>query len=91
MTGPVIAADVKTGKRVWHKRGFPGACFVYGDGKLIMLDNTGLLGLATVGPEGLTVHSEYRVTEKWSFTAPTLVGTTLYVRDEKHIAALDVG
>ncbi|UCE60527.1 MAG: PQQ-binding-like beta-propeller repeat protein [Phycisphaerales bacterium] len=90
MTAPIIAADVTTGRRVWHQRGFPGASLVYGDGKLVVLDNTGLLGLATVGAKGLNIHSEYKITEKWSFTPPTLVGTTLYVRDERAITALDV-
>ena len=51
----------------------------------------GLLALATATTEGLTVHAQCQLTERWSFTAPTLVGTTLYVRDEKHIMALDLG
>ena len=56
-----------------------------------VLDHNGQLGLATVDREGLTVLSQCQLTEKWSFTAPTLVGQTLFVRDEKHIMALDLG
>ena len=88
---PFLAVDAKTGSRLWLKRIFPTAVAIGGDGKLIILDHTGKLGLATVTTEGVTVHSQCQITERWSFTAPTLVGTTLYLRDEKHIMALDLG
>jgi hypothetical protein len=72
-------------------RGFSKATCVYADGKLIILDEDGQLALATVTPERLTVHSKCKITERLSWTHPTLVGTTLYVRDRKHIMALDLG
>jgi outer membrane protein assembly factor BamB len=87
----MVCAEAATGKRAWAKRGFALATCVYGDGKLIILDENGQLGLATVGPDGMLVHSTCRVTERESWTVPTLVGTTLYVRDRKHIMALDLG
>lgn len=40
--------------------------------------------------EGMTVHSECAIPERCDWAAPTLVGTTLYVRDRKHIMALDL-
>jgi len=86
-----MAVDTETGKRLWIKRLFPMATAIGGDGKLIVLDHKGLLALAGVTRDGLTVLSQHQLTEQESFTAPTLVGTTLYVRDEKHIIALDVG
>jgi len=85
-----VAVNLRTGKRAWIQRGVGEASFVYGDGKVIYLDENGTLGLATFHPEGLTVHSKCQVTERWSLTVPTLVGTTLYVRDRKHIMALDL-
>jgi hypothetical protein len=36
------------------------------------------------------VHSQCKITERISWTVPTLVGKTLYVRDRKHIMALDL-
>lgn len=45
----------------------------------------------TVTREGMTIRSQCQLTEQESFTAPTLVGTTLYVRDEMHVMALDLG
>ncbi|UCE59520.1 MAG: hypothetical protein JSU63_19015 [Phycisphaerales bacterium] len=87
----MMAIEAKTGKRVWKKRMSSVASCVYGDGKLIMLDVDGRLTLATTTPKGLTVHSQCNVTDRYSLSAPALVGTALYVRDRKHIMALDLG
>jgi len=86
-----VAVNAQTGKRVWADREIGKSTCVYGDGKLIALDENGYLALATISPEGLTVHSKCQVTEHASWTVPTLVGKTLYVRDRKHIMALDLG
>jgi hypothetical protein len=40
---------------------------------------------------GLTVHSEAHVLTKLAWTVPTLVGSRLYERDRKNIAAFDLG
>jgi outer membrane protein assembly factor BamB len=86
-----IAVDLKTGERRWAKRGIKGASCLYADGKLILLTSEGELILATATPRGLAVRSRSKITEEYSLTAPTLVGRTLYVRDRKHIVALDLG
>jgi outer membrane protein assembly factor BamB len=86
-----VCMDLRTGKRVWADRSLGKSTLVYADGKLIALDEQGELALASVSPKGLTVHSRCKVTEHQSWTAPTLVGKTLFVRDRKHIMALDLG
>ena len=86
-----MCVNFETGERVWAERGYPNAWCLRAGGRLIILDENGQLTLATATPEGLTVHGQCQVTEKYSLTAPTLVGTTLYVRDRKHIMALDLG
>jgi hypothetical protein len=43
-----------------------------------------------VNAEGFSIRSQDKVTEKYSLTAPALVDTTLFVRDRKHILALDL-
>jgi len=58
---------------------------------LLILDHDGHLGLATATRDRLKVHSRHRITETESLTSPTLVGTTLFVRDEKQIMAFDLG
>jgi hypothetical protein len=39
----------------------------------------------------MTVHARCKVAEPYAWAAPTLVGTKLYIRDRKHIMALEVG
>ena len=87
----LLGVNFSTGKRAWYKRGFPTASCIYASGKLIILDENGQLTLATATPEGLTVHSQCKITEKYSFSVPALADKILYVRDRKHIMALDLG
>ena len=91
--GPAFlsAVDLKTGKIAWQDRSFSRAQLVYADGKLIILDEDGTLGLATVSPQGLKVLSRAAVLANVAWTPPTLAGTTLYVRDRKTIAAFNLG
>ena len=85
-----MGVNVRTGEIVWRERGFAKSTCVYADGKLILLDEDGQLALATATPQGLTVHSKCKLTERYSWAAPTLVGTKLYLRDRKSILALDL-
>ncbi len=58
---------------------------------MIILDEDAKVTLATATPEAFTVHSQCQITERYSYTPPTLIDTTLYLGDRKHILALDVG
>jgi len=87
----LTAVDVRTGNTAWQDRSFSKASFVYADGKVILLDEDGNLALATFSPQGLKVHARMELLSNKAWTAPTLVGTKLYVRDRKVIMALDVG
>ncbi|MGD2110046.1 MAG: PQQ-like beta-propeller repeat protein [Phycisphaerae bacterium] len=85
-----MGVEMRTGKIAWRERGFKKANCLYGDGKMILLDEDGDLALTTVTPQGLTVHSRTKIAEPYAWAAPTLVGTTLYVRDRKHMMAFDL-
>lgn len=91
--GPAFLSciNAKTGKIAWRKRGFAKATSIYADGKIIWLDEDGKLALTKVSPDGLDVLSETKISETRCWTAPTLVGTTLYIRDRENIMALDLG
>jgi outer membrane protein assembly factor BamB len=88
---PMMAINVKTGEVKWQERAFPKANFVYADGKFIVVDEDGGVSLATFSPEGAKVISRATLLEHNAWTAPSLAGTKLYVRDRKSIVALDVG
>jgi hypothetical protein len=91
--GPAFlsAVDMKTGDIVWQDRSFARAQLLHADGKLILLDEDGSLGLATVSPQGLKVLARAHILDRLSWTAPTLSGTKLYVRDRKTISAFELG
>lgn len=90
--GPAFFAgvNVKTGEIAFQDRSFPKTNFVLAEGRLIILDEDGNLALATVSPAGLKVISKFSLLKNLAWTAPTLVGTKLYVRDRQTIAALDL-
>src|SRR5204862_6625983 len=81
----ITAVDMKTGRIAWQDRSFSRAQLLYADGKLILLDEDGNLGLATVSPAGLKVLARAPILEHLSWTPPTLAGTQLFVRDRKTI------
>jgi outer membrane protein assembly factor BamB len=88
---PLTAIDVHTGEIKWQERAFPKASFVYADKKFFVVDEDGGISLATFSPTGVKVISKFSLLEHNAWTAPTLVGTKLYVRDRRSIASLEVG
>jgi outer membrane protein assembly factor BamB len=91
--GPAFltALDAATGEERWRDRSFARAHLLYADGKVIIADEDGELALASVNETGLEVHARHEIMTENAWTAPTLVGRTLYVRDRKDILALDLG
>lgn len=88
---PTVAVDVKTGQVLWQNRDFARSTFLYADGKLIILDEDGNLGLATPDRKGLNVRARASVLSNKAWTVPTLAGTKLYVRDRAKMMAFEVG
>jgi hypothetical protein len=86
----LAAFDWKTGKIYWRDRSYHKAQSLYADGKLIFIDEHGTLVMAKITPKELKVVASAQVTEPVSWSLPTLVGSKLYIRDRKHILALDL-
>jgi len=91
--GPSLltAADGRTGKLAWQDRSFARASFLYADGKLIVLDEDGNLGLITLTETGPRVQARFPLMKGRSWTVPTLAGTRLFARDRQEIVALELG
>jgi hypothetical protein len=87
----LCAVELQDGTIAWQDRTFARAQFLVADGKLVILDEEGHLGLATVNRTGLQVLAKARILESMAWTPPTLIGTRLFVRDRKTIAAYDLG
>lgn len=91
--GPAFltALDAETGEEQWRDRSFARAHLLHADGKVIIADEDGELALASVTDAGLEVHARHPVMTDNAWTAPTLVGRMLYIRDRRNIRALDLG
>ena len=87
---PFTAIDVTSGNVLWRNRELSKANAIHADGRFIAVDEEGHLALATATPDGLAVHAKVPLLSSNAWTAPTLDGTTLYVRDRKEILALDL-
>lgn len=88
---PTVAIDLKTGQILWQSRDFARSTFLHADGKLIVMDEDGTIGLATATRQGLTVLARASILTNRAWTTPTLVGTRLYVRDRKQMVAVELG
>lgn len=87
----IAALNLKTGDAPWKERGYTNPQMIYADGKIIVLDESGKLTLATPSADGLKVLSSAQVFTDKAWTIPTLVGTQLYLRNGETIQALDIG
>jgi outer membrane protein assembly factor BamB len=87
---PTVGVDIKTGKVLWQSREFARSTYLYADGKLVVLDEDGTLGLARVSPQGMQVLARTSLLTNRAWTVPTLVGSTLYVRDRRQAVAVDL-
>jgi len=89
-SAPFAAIDVGTGDMLWRDRSVTRATLIASGDRLILLDEDGNLAIATPTDSGLQVHAKAPILTERAWTAPTLVGTTLYVRDRHQIMALDL-
>ena len=90
-TSVFAAFHWRTGKLAWRKSVFHMAQCLFADGKTIILDQDGNLSLVKFSPEGHELLGSVKITERVSWTAPTLVDTRLFARDRQHILAIDLG
>lgn len=86
----MTATHAATGEIAWRERGFSRASLLHADGKTLILEEDGDLSLAVLAPGGMTRLASTPLFDTRSWTAPTLVGTTLYARDRERIVALDL-
>jgi outer membrane protein assembly factor BamB len=86
----LAAVRWRTGEIAWQQGGFHKAQALWADGKLLFLDQNGQLALARVSPERFELLASAPVAKSRAWTLPTLVGTTLYVRDQEKVLALDL-
>lgn len=84
------AVEATTGKILWQERSIEKATFVAVGGRLITLDQEGNLMLAAPSPKGFQVLAKAQILTGLSWTPPTLVGTKVYLRNRREMAAVEL-
>jgi outer membrane protein assembly factor BamB len=88
--GLLTAVELQTGRVAWQVRDFVKAQLLGADGKLIVLDEDGNLGLGIASPEKFQAIAKWPLLASVAWTPPTLAGNRLYLRDRRVIMALDL-
>lgn len=82
----VTGIDLESGKILWRERGFGTSNFIAIGDRVLALDDNGTLAVMKPTPEKLIVVQKEKVLNApKAWTVPTLVGTNLYLRDQKEI------
>lgn len=84
------AVSMKDGSESWRER-LPPAMSILADGRLLALDENGALHLLSASPAKFESLGKAELLTHKAWTAPTLIDGRLYLRDQKHILAVQVG
>jgi outer membrane protein assembly factor BamB len=84
------AVDWRTGRVRWQERAGAVPKPILAGGLWLWLDQDGRLSLARPAPDRLERLASVEVLDHPSWTPPTLVGSTVYLRDRRQAVALDL-
>ncbi len=90
-SGILAGIDAATGEIVWREPGFKQANFIDLGDRALVLDADGMLSLARLSPNGIDLLAQARIVDGTTWTAPTVVGTRMYLRDRESIRAVELG
>lgn len=82
--------DAETGKTHWRKRGLGKGSLIATDTHLYVLSDKGKLVLVEANPDAYTEVSRFPALKGKSWTAPTLVGGKIYLRNLTEMACFDL-
>jgi hypothetical protein len=88
--GILTGVELQTGRVARQVRDFVKAQLLAADGRLIVVDEDGNVGVGLATPQRFQALAKWPLLSSLAWTAPTLSGRTLYVRDRKVIMALDM-
>ena len=84
------AIDLKSGEMLWQSREVERGNLIQVGDRYLALGRNGELSFVSLDRSGVTVHGSAQILEGRSWTAPTLVGSTLYARNLEKIVAFDL-
>ena len=82
--------DSATGELAWARRGFGQGSVVAAGDRLFVLGDDGTLALVKADPESYQELGRIDAMEGRAWTAPTIAGGRIFVRDADEIAAFDI-
>ncbi len=81
---------LKDGKEMWADRSVGKGSLIAARGHLFILGEQGDVAMAKATPEGYQELGQMKILDYKSWTPPALAGGRLYLRDQHHIACLDL-
>jgi outer membrane protein assembly factor BamB len=86
------AIDFATGKPLWQHRSVGKGAVTYADGRLYMLSEDNVVGLAEVTPRGYRETGRFQIADQGlpSWAHPVVSGGRLFIRNQNTLTAYDV-
>jgi outer membrane protein assembly factor BamB len=91
--GAILAAlDFATGKLLWRDRSVGKGAITYADGRLYILSEDNVVGLAEVTAKGYAEKGRFQIADQGlpSWSHPVVSGGRLYIRNQNQLTAYDV-
>jgi len=91
--GAILAAlDFATGKLLWRDRSVGKGAITYADGRLYILSEDNVVGLAEVTAKGYVEKGRFQIADQGlpSWSHPVVSGGRLYIRNQGQLTAYDV-
>ncbi len=82
--------SLEDGEEIWADRSVGKGSLIAAQGHLFILGEQGDIAMAKATHEGYQELGRMKILDYKSWTPPALAGGRLYVRDQHHIACLDL-
>jgi outer membrane protein assembly factor BamB len=84
--------EFTTGKVMWRHRSVGKGSLTYADGRLYLLGEDNIVGLAAASPAGYTEYGRFHIADQGlpSWSHPVVSGGHLYIRNQGTLTAYDI-
>ena len=88
----LTALDFATGKTLWQHRSVGKGSVTYADGRLYMLSEDNVVGLAEVTPKGYRETGRFEIADQGlpSWSHPVVSSGRLYIRNQNNLTVYDI-
>ena len=88
----LTAMNLETGRVAWRDRSVGKGSVAYADGRLYLLSEDGVVGLAEANPSGYKEKSRFQIPQGDfpTWTPPVISGGRLYLREQDRLYCYDI-